>query len=284
LGSDGKISSDDGQLKIKVGIIGRVNVGKSSILNALVGSNRSVVSEIAGTTIDPVDESIVYQNSTITFVDTAGIRRRGKIGGIEKYALMRTNYMLDDANVAILVLDSSEEFVDLDEKIAGIASKFELGMIIVFNKWDKTKYDFEKTKNSFRTRFRFLEFAPIMTLSATESRNIEKLKLKILQVFENFTRRISTSQMNNIILEAQRRHALPSDNGKIVKIYYATQFQSAPPKISLISNRPNSIHFTYKRYLINFLREKFDFEGSPIIIKTRNRNKEDDEQQGTSKN
>jgi GTP-binding protein len=261
--------------ELRVAIIGRVNVGKSSILNALVGSQRSVVSDVAGTTIDPVDETVIFDNSLVTFVDTAGIRRRSKIEGIEKFALMRTNNMLEGTDIAVLVLDVSEELVDLDEKIAGIASKFELGIIVVFNKWDKTKYDFEATKKSFRNRFRFLEFAPIMTLSAVNHRNIDKLKIKIIEVYENFTRRISTSKINETILEAQRRHALPSDNGKMVKIYYATQFQSAPPKISLISNRPSSIHFSYKRYLINFLREKYNFEGTPIIIKTRNRKKEE---------
>ncbi len=252
--------------EIKVAIIGRPNVGKSSILNALVGQERSVVSPIAGTTVDPVDETIEYKDKQITFVDTAGIRRRGKIEGIEKFALNRTQSMLEGTDIAILVLDASESFKDLDEKIAGLVDKFRLGVIIIFNKWDKVHTTYEKIVEEFRYKFKFLHFAPIMTISATTHRNVEKLKDKILQIHESYSQRIPTSTLNEVIKEATIKHPLPSDNGKVVRIYFATQFDTKPPRIALVMNRPKSLHFSYKRYLLNSLREKFNFEGVQIDI------------------
>lgn len=254
---------------INIAIIGKVNVGKSSLLNALVGEERSIVSSIAGTTIDPVDESVEYKEKVFNFVDTAGIRRRGKIEGIEKFALMRTEQMLEKANLAIVVLDASEEFADLDEKIAGLVDKHGLGVIVVFNKWDKNRDDFEATVKKFRFRFKFLYYAPVLAVSAKSGRNIGKLKDKILEVFENFSQRINTSMLNDVIKEAQLKHQIPSVKGKVVKVYFATQFDNKPPKIALIMNRPAGLHFSYKRYLVNYLRDKFNFEGSPIHIAVR---------------
>lgn len=255
--------------EIKVAIIGRVNVGKSSMLNALLGEERSIVSDVAGTTIDPVDEKIMYEDKMITFVDTAGIRRRGKIDGIERYALNRTEKMLEQADIALLILDSSEPFVELDEKIGGLVDRFKMGCIVVMNKWDIVHSDFKKMEAEVRHRFKYLEYAPLMTVSAMNNRNIEKLKQKILQVHKNFSQRISTSVLNNMLDEATKRHRLPSDKGRIVKVYYATQFNTKPPQFALIMNRPESLHFSYKRYLANFLREHVDFEGTPLIIVPR---------------
>ncbi|MGA1931475.1 ribosome biogenesis GTPase Der [Arcobacter sp. YIC-464] len=257
---------------IKVAIIGRVNVGKSSTLNAIIGEERSVVSEIAGTTIDPVDESFEYKDKNITFVDTAGLRRRGRIEGIEKFALMRTKDMLEKANVALVVLDASEPFTDLDEKIAGLVDQYGLGTIIVLNKWDENMDTFQKLEKEVRRRFRFLEYAPIIAISAKTGRSVERLKEKILEVHENYTRRIPTSALNRVIEQAVIRHALPSPAGNYLRIYYATQFSAQPPKIALVMNKPRLLHFSYKRYLINFLRDNFNFEGTPIHVIARGKN------------
>ena len=257
---------------INVAIIGRVNVGKSSILNSLVGMERSVVSSIAGTTIDPVDETLSYKDKEITFVDTAGLRRRGSIEGIEKFALMRTKEMLEKANVALVVLDASRELTDLDEKIAGLVDEYGLGTIIVLNKWDENMDTFQKMEEEVRRRFRFLSYAPIIAVSAKTGRSIDRLKEKIVEIFENYTQRIPTSQLNKVIEEAVTRHSLPSPNGAYLRIYYSTQFSSRPPRIALVMNKPQLLHYSYKRYLINFLREKFNFEGTPIHVIARGKN------------
>jgi len=258
--------------KIKVAIIGRVNVGKSSMLNAILGEERSVVSPIAGTTIDPVDESFEFKDKEITFVDTAGLRRRGSIEGIEKYALMRTKEMLDKANMALVILDASSELTDLDEKIAGLVDEYGLGTIIVLNKWDENIETFQKMEEEIRRRFRFLSYAPIMAVSAKTGRSIEKLKDKIIEIHNNYTQRIPTSQLNKVIEEAVIRHSLPSPNGAYLRIYYTTQFATRPPRIALVMNKPNLLHFSYKRYLINYLRDNFNFEGTPIHVIARGKN------------
>lgn len=262
---------------INIGIIGRVNVGKSSLLNALLKEERSVVSNVAGTTIDPVDEIGEINGRRVNFVDTAGIRRRGKIEGLEKFALNRTRTILERTDIAILVLDASVPFVELDEKIAGLIDEFKLGVIVVFNKWDIAHKDFKGIMEDFKLRFKFLEYAPILTISAKNGRHIQKLEEEILRVYANFSFRIPTAKLNATIKEATMRHPLPSDHGKIVKIYYATQFESKPPQIALIMNRPNSLHFSYKRYLVNFLREHFDFSGTRVIFIARGKNDFDDQ-------
>ncbi|BAK73386.1 MAG: ribosome biogenesis GTPase Der [Arcobacter sp.] len=266
------INKEVDENKINVAIIGRVNVGKSSILNAIIGEERSVVSPIAGTTIDPVDESFEYKEKKITFVDTAGLRRRGSIEGIEKYALMRTKDMLEKANMALVILDASRELTDLDEKIAGLVDEYGLGTIIVLNKWDENMDTFQKIEEEIRRRFRFLSYAPIIAVSAKTGRSIERLKDKIIEIHNNYTQRIPTSQLNRVIEEAVIRHSLPSPNGAYLRIYYTTQFDTRPPRIALVMNKPNLLHFTYKRYLINYLREQFNFEGTPIHVIARGKN------------
>jgi GTP-binding protein len=256
---------------VKVAIIGRVNVGKSSLLNALVGEDRSVVSSVAGTTIDPIDEMVEVGDKKVTFVDTAGLRRRGKILGIEKYALMRTEEMLYDADIALLVLDASEPFKDLDEKIAGLVDKNRLGCIIVLNKWDLTDKDFDKFTEKVRSRFKFLHYAPIITISALTKQRVNKIMDKILEINDNFSQRIGTSLLNRTIELAQRRHHLPSVRGKIIRIYYVTQYDIRPPRIALVMNRPEGLHFTYRRYLTNKLREAFNFEGTPVLFHARSK-------------
>ena len=258
--------------QIKIGIIGRVNVGKSSLLNALTQKERAIVSKKAGTTIDPVDESIEHRGKLLTFIDTAGIRKRGKIQQLEKFALDRTNKILAQSDIALLVLDASERLCELDERIFSLTQKHALGVIVLWNKWDIKYADFKTINAEFERKFRFLEYAPKLTISAKNKRHINELKDKIIEIYQNFSLRIPTAKLNETIAKAIQNHAIPSDKGKLVKIYYATQYESAPPQIALISNRPNSIHFSYKRYLINCLREEFSLSGVPLILSFRDKN------------
>ena len=269
---------------IKVGIIGRVNVGKSSLLNALVGQNRSVVSDIAGTTIDPVNEKISVNDGNkereIEFIDTAGIRRRGKIEGIEKYALNRTQKMLENADIAVLVLDSAEGINELDERIAGLVCQFELGVIIVLNKWDLKGGDdkeFDKMSREIRDKFKFLAYAPIISLSATSKKRVEKLKELICAVYKNYTIKLPTSRLNEVIAAATKAHPIPREHGRAVRIYYAAQFDTAAPKIALVMNKPKCLHFSYLRYLQNQLRASFELGGTPVILVPRGRGKSKEE-------
>ncbi|WP_231177834.1 ribosome biogenesis GTPase Der [Helicobacter pylori] len=256
---------------IQVGIIGRVNVGKSSLLNALTKKERSLVSSVAGTTIDPIDETILIGDQKICFVDTAGIRHRGKILGIEKYALERTQKALEKSHIALLVLDVSTPFVELDEKISSLADKHSLGIILILNKWDIRYAPYEEIMATLKRKFRFLEYAPVITTSCLKVRHIDEIKHKIIEVYECFSKRIPTSLLNSVINQATQKHPLPSDGGKLVKVYYATQFATKPPQISLIMNRPKALHFSYKRYLINTLRKEFNFLGTPLILNAKDK-------------
>ncbi|NHB40661.1 ribosome biogenesis GTPase Der [Helicobacter pylori] len=256
---------------IQVGIIGRVNVGKSSLLNALTKKERSLVSSVAGTTIDPIDETILIGDQKICFVDTAGIRHRGKILGIEKYALERTQKALEKSHIALLVLDVSAPFVELDEKISSLADKHSLGIILILNKWDIRYAPYEEIMATLKRKFRFLEYAPVITTSCLKTRHIDEIKHKIIEVYECFSKRIPTSLLNSVISQATQKHPLPSDGGKLVKVYYATQFATKPPQISLIMNRPKALHFSYKRYLINTLRKEFNFLGTPLILNAKDK-------------
>ncbi|BAJ56593.1 ribosome biogenesis GTPase Der [Helicobacter pylori] len=256
---------------IQVGIIGRVNVGKSSLLNALTKKERSLVSSVAGTTTDPIDETILIGDQKICFVDTAGIRHRGKILGIEKYALERTQKALEKSHIALLVLDVSAPFVELDEKISSLADKHSLGIILILNKWDIRYAPYEEIMATLKRKFRFLEYAPVITTSCLKVRHIDEIKHKIIEVYECFSKRIPTSLLNSVINQATQKHPLPSDGGKLVKVYYATQFATKPPQISLIMNRPKALHFSYKRYLINTLRKEFNFLGTPLILNAKDK-------------
>ena len=262
---------------IGVGIIGRVNVGKSSLLNALVGSQRSVVSDYAGTTIDPVNESTEFEGRTLEFIDTAGIRRRGKIEGIERFALNRTEKILQNSDIALLVLDASEPLNELDERIAGLAAKFELGLIIILNKWDLCERDYDEFCRDLRDRFKFLSYAPIISVSATDRKRIHKIYPLILEVYSNFTRKLGTARINEAVEAAIKAHPIPRERGKSVKIYYAAQIGFAPPKIALVMNRPQALHFSYKRYLMNRLRASFALSGSPLVLLPRKKGESDEE-------
>jgi len=266
--------------EIKVAIIGRVNTGKSSLLNALLGEERSVVSDVAGTTIDPIDEMIEHNDYKITFVDTAGIRRRSKIVGIEKYALTRTTEMLEKANLVLLMIDATVGVTELDERVAGLIEKYKLACLIVINKWDINEdKTYEEVVEEIRDEMKFLHYAPLITISAKTGLRVNKILDQVTEIYKRYTQRIPTSELNDAIREAIRRHHVPSHNGAVVNIKFATQYETKPPKIALISNRPTFIHFSYKRYLANFLRSKFDFEGVPLDIVARKRGErfDDDE-------
>ena len=263
---------------IRISIIGRVNTGKSSLLNSLLGEERSVVSDVAGTTIDPIDEMITHNDFNLTFVDTAGIRRRSKIVGIEKYALTRTTQMLEKSNLVLLMIDATVGVTELDERVAGLIEKHRLACLIVVNKWDINEdKTYEEVVEEIRDEMKFLHYAPLITISAKTGLRVGKILNMVTDIYKRYTQRIPTSTLNDTIRDAIRRHHVPSHNGASVNIKFATQYETKPPKIALISNRPEFIHFSYKRYLSNFLRSKFDFEGVPLDIVARKRGARFDE-------
>jgi GTP-binding protein len=264
--------------EISVAIIGRVNTGKSSLLNALLGEERSVVSDVAGTTIDPIDEMVEHREHKITFIDTAGIRKRSKIVGIEKYALTRTTELLKKANLVLLILDSTQQISELDERVAGLIEEHKLACLIVLNKWDiKEDRSYEEVVDDVRDELRFLHYAPFITISAKTGLRVNKILDQIVDIYGRYKRRLSTSDINDTLRMAIRRHHIPSHNGAVVNVKFATQYETKPPKIALITNRPEYLHFSYIRYLANFFRDKYDFEGVPLDIVARKRGQRVDE-------
>ena len=267
---DEKEEEEDNE--IKVAIIGRVNTGKSSLLNALLHEERAVVSPVAGTTIDPIDEMMEYKEHKITFVDTAGIRRRGRILGIEKYALTRTEEMLKEADIALLMIDSTVGVLELDERIANLIEKYKLGCLIVLNKWDiRDEKTYEKAVEDIRDELKFLHYAPLITISAKTGLRVHKILDDIVAMYARYKQRIPTAKLNEVLKFAITRHHPPSLNGAVVNIKFATQYETKPPKIAIIMNRPDGLHFSYKRYLSNVFRSKFDFEGVPLDLAGRKR-------------
>ena len=259
--------------KIKFSLIGRPNVGKSSLVNALIGSDKLIVSNIAGTTRDAVDTTFKYNNEEYVVIDTAGIRKRGKIyENIEKYSLLRSLKAIERSDVCLLLLDYQDGIKEHDKHIASYALEAGKGIILIVNKYDEGN-DIKKKEfiKLIRAEFQFLPFAPIIFVSALHKKNIHMIMPEVLNVYSNATRRIQTSVLNEIIEEAYNLNLPPSYKGKRLKIYYTSQEDIAPPKFVFYVNNKNLVHFSYYRYLENKLRENIELTGTPIILKFKNR-------------
>lgn len=263
--------------RLKFSIIGRPNVGKSSLTNALLKEERVVVSDIAGTTRDSIDSVLKYHNEEYVLIDTAGMRKKGRIfESVEKYSLFRSLKAIDRSDICLVVINAEEGIKEHDKHIAGYAIERGKGLIFVVNKWDtvkdKTIPEFEK---EMRAEFQFATYAPIVYLSALTKKRIHTLMPEVIKVGENIKREIPTSLLNNVILDAYQLNIPPSYKGKRLKIFFASQTGIKPPKFTLRVNNKGLIHFSYERYLENKLRENFELEGTPIILQFKNRNGED---------
>lgn len=264
---------DDEQ--IKVAIIGKPNVGKSSLVNKILGEQRVIVSDVAGTTRDAIDSPFEKDGQKYVFIDTAGMRRKSKIKDyIEKYSIIRAVAAVERADVCILMIDATEGITDQDTKIAGIAHEAGKPTIIVVNKWDLIEKD-NKTMNNFikeiDKEFKYMSYAPKMFISAMTGQRVQKLFQTIMFCSQNSTRRISTGLLNDVLIEAVALNQPPSDKGKPLKIYYITQVSVKPPTFILFVNNTELLHFSYKRYIENQLREAFGFDGTPIHFIVRNK-------------
>lgn len=260
---------------VKVAIVGKPNVGKSSLLNKLLGHERAIVSPIPGTTRDAIDTPLLYEGNPMTLIDTAGIRRRGKIDpGVEKYSVLRSLRAIERASVALLMVDATNGLTAQDAHIAGFILDAWKSAVVVVNKWDAipkdthTMVDFTRW---VRQELNFMDYVPVLFISAKTGQRVNQVLPMALQVQEERLRRLSTSQLNQILGKAQDRHPAPSHAGRHFKIYYGTQVRSDPPTFLLYVNDPKLAHFTYIRFLENRIREVFRFLGTPIRIVMRTR-------------
>lgn len=263
--------------RLKFCIIGRPNVGKSSLTNALLNEERVVVSDIAGTTRDSIDSVLKYHDEEYILIDTAGMRKKGKVfEAVEKYSLFRSLKAIDRSDICLVVINAEEGIKEHDKHIAGYAIESGKGLIFVVNKWDtvknKTIPEFEK---EMRAEFQFATYAPIVYLSALTKKRIHTLMPEVIKVGENIKREIPTSILNNVIADAYQLNIPPSYKGKRLKIYFSSQTGIKPPKFTLRVNSKGLVHFSYERYLENKLRENFELEGTPIILQFKNRNGEE---------
>ena len=260
--------------RIKFSIIGRPNVGKSSLTNALLNEERVVVSDIAGTTRDSIDSVLKYNNEEYVVIDTAGMRKKGKVfESIEKYSLLRSLKSIDRSDICLVVINAEEGIKEHDKHIAGYAIERGKGLIFVVNKWDKventTIQEFEKL---MRAEFQFAPYAPIVFLSALTKKRIHTLMPEIVKVKDNIKKEIKTSIINEVIQDAYQLNIPPSYKGKRLKIYFTSQTGINPPKFTFRVNNKGLVHFSYERYLENKIRENFDFTGTPIVLQFKNRN------------
>lgn len=259
--------------KIKVAVIGKPNVGKSSLINKILGENRLIVSNIAGTTRDAIDSEFENQYGKYMFIDTAGLRRHSKVEeNIEKYSVLRTSLAVERADVCILMIDANEGVTEQDTKIAGLAHESGKGVIIAINKWDayeKENGTLEQYTKDVYNKLAYLSYAPIIFISAKTGQRVEKIFNLINEVANNNAFRISTSNLNELLAEAVAMVQPPTDKGRRLKIFYMTQVGTKPPTFAVFVNSKKLFHFSYERYLVNKLREEYGFKGTPIRMLVR---------------
>ena len=258
---------------IKVAVIGKPNVGKSSLINNILGENRAIVSNIAGTTRDAIDTEFENEKGKYVLIDTAGVRKKSKVKeSIEKFSIMRTLLAIERADVCLMMIDATEGVTDQDAKIAGEAHEAGKGVIIVVNKWDAMEKEtgtLEKYKKEVYEKLKYLSYSPIIFISAKTGQRVHKLFDLINYVAEQNSMRISTSMLNQVINEAIAIVQPPTDKGKRLKIYYGTQASTKPPTFVIFVNKKELFHFSYERYLVNQIRKEFGLEGTPVRIIAR---------------
>ena len=257
----------------RIAVIGEPNVGKSSLVNAILNENRSIVSNVQGTTRDAIDTPFTYEGKPYVIVDTAGIRKRGKVyESIEKYSVLRALSAIERADVVLFLIDAEKGIREQDKHVAGYAEEAGKPVVIVVNKWDTVEKD-DKTMNVFiekvRTEFAYLAYAPIVFVSAKTRQRVMTILPVVDKVYENTLRRIPTNVLNEVIADFQMVTPAPARNGKRFRIYYTTQVGVQPPTFMLSCNEPSLLHFTYRRFIENQLRQSFDFEGTPIHLVVR---------------
>ena len=277
-----KDPNEDEDDKIKVAVIGKPNVGKSSLINKILGENRTIVSNIAGTTRDAIDTEYENQYGKYVLIDTAGVRRKSKVTeSIEKFSIMRTLLAIERADVCLMMIDALEGVTDQDAKIAGEAHEAGKGIIIVVNKWDEYEKEtgtLEKYKKEVYNKLSYLSYAPMIFISAKTGQRVDKLFGMINNVAEQNSRRIATSVLNQVINEAIAIVQPPSDKGRRLKILYGTQASTKPPTFVIFVNNKELFHFSYERYLVNQIRKEFGLEGTPIRIIVREKHEKGDDE------
>ena len=270
----------DEDTRLKFSVIGRPNVGKSSLINALLNEERVIVSDVAGTTRDAIDTTLKYNGEEFVIIDTAGMRKKGKIyENIEKYSLMRSMKAIDRSDICLLVINAEEGIIEHDKHIASYAIDAGKALVICVNKWDLIDNKDEAIKTwtkLIRNSFQFAPYAPIVFLSSKTKSRIHTLMPEVIKAYEGLTRSVKTSVLNDVIRESVLIHEPPSYKGKRLKIYFVHQTGTKPPKFEFSVNNKNLVHFSYERYLENQIRENFDFTGTPIIFKFTNRSGDDE--------
>ena len=263
---------------LKFCIIGRPNVGKSSLINALLNEDRSIVSNVAGTTRDAIDTRFKYENNEYIAIDTAGMRKKGKIyENIEKYSLIRSLKAIERSNVCVIVINAEEGIIEHDKHIVSYATEAGKAIVLVVNKWDTVEdpnIAIKTWKQKIANEFQFIPYAKIVFLSALTKKRVHTLMPQIISAYENSKKEIKTSLLNNVVVDAVTLHQPPSYKGKRLKIYFTSQTGVMPPKFTFQVNSKKLIHFSYERYLENKLRENFDLTGTPIILQFKNKGKE----------